>query len=108
MLHYRRPNGREFRALFTGDADEAREAQLLTSGIDLHADVLKVFHRQSLRLDAGLHRRGVGTTRFDLGGPPQHLRPPWCLNACYPRTRRRDDLPYRPLWRAHTSRRPRS
>ena len=47
MLHYRRPNGREFRALFTGDAGEAREAQLVASGVDLSADVLKVGHHGS-------------------------------------------------------------
>jgi competence protein ComEC len=47
MLHYRRPDGREFRALFTGDAGEAREAQLLTGGLDLRADVLKVGHHGS-------------------------------------------------------------
>jgi len=47
MLHYRRPDGREFRALFTGDAGEAREAQLVASGIDLHANILKVGHHGS-------------------------------------------------------------
>ena len=47
MLHYSRPNGREFRALFVGDAGEAREAQLLASGVDLRADVLKVGHHGS-------------------------------------------------------------
>ena len=47
MLHYRRPDGREFQALFTGDAGEAREAQLLASGVDLRADVLKVGHHGS-------------------------------------------------------------
>jgi competence protein ComEC len=47
MLHYRRPGGREFRALFTGDAGEAREAQLLASGVELRADLLKVGHHGS-------------------------------------------------------------
>lgn len=47
MLQYGRPNGREFRALFTGDAGEAREAQLLASGVDLRADELKVGHHGS-------------------------------------------------------------
>ena len=47
MLHYRRADGREFRALLMGDAGEAREAQLLASGVDLRADVLKVGHHGS-------------------------------------------------------------
>jgi len=47
ILHYRRRDGREFRALFTGDAGENREAQLLATGEDLHADVLKVGHHGS-------------------------------------------------------------
>jgi len=47
MLHYRRPDGREFRALFTGDAGENREAQLLAAGADLRADVFKVGHHGS-------------------------------------------------------------
>ena len=47
MLHYRRPDGREFRALFTGDAGENREAQLLAVDADLRADVLKVGHHGS-------------------------------------------------------------
>jgi competence protein ComEC len=47
MLHYRRPDGREFRTLFTGDAGEARESQLLAGGVDLRADVLKVGHHGS-------------------------------------------------------------
>ena len=44
---FSRPDGREFRALFTGDAGEAREAQLLAVKADLHADVLKVGHHGS-------------------------------------------------------------
>lgn len=47
MLHYRRPDGREFRALFTGDAGQNREAQLLATRVDLRADVLKVGHHGS-------------------------------------------------------------
>jgi competence protein ComEC len=47
MLHYRRPDGRVFRALLTGDAGEAREARLLASGVDPRADVLKVGHHGS-------------------------------------------------------------
>lgn len=47
MLHYRRPDGREFRAPFTGDTGEAREAQLLAAGVDLRADVLRVCHHGS-------------------------------------------------------------
>ena len=47
MLRYRRPARREFRVLFTGDAGENREAQLLATGADLRADVLKVGHHGS-------------------------------------------------------------
>ncbi len=42
MLHY---NG--FRELFMGDAGESSEGRLLASGVDLHADVLKVGHHGS-------------------------------------------------------------
>jgi competence protein ComEC len=42
MLHYN-----DFRELFMGDAGESSEARLLTSGTDLHADVLKVGHHGS-------------------------------------------------------------
>ncbi len=37
----------DFRELFMGDAGESSEARLLASGIDLHADVLKVGHHGS-------------------------------------------------------------
>jgi competence protein ComEC len=42
MLNY---NG--FRELFMGDAGEASEARLLSHGVDLHSDVLKVGHHGS-------------------------------------------------------------
>ena len=42
MLAYR-----EFRMLFMGDAGFAAEQRLLESGVDLHADVLKVGHHGS-------------------------------------------------------------
>ncbi|HEY5340870.1 MAG TPA: hypothetical protein VIK27_07580 [Candidatus Aquilonibacter sp.] len=42
MLHYL-----SFRELFMGDAGESSEARLLVSGVDLHADVLKVGHHGS-------------------------------------------------------------
>ena len=42
MLHYN-----DFRELFMGDAGESSEARLIASGIDLHADVLKVGHHGS-------------------------------------------------------------
>lgn len=38
---------RVFSELFMGDAGEASEARLLASGVDLHADVLKVGHHGS-------------------------------------------------------------
>jgi competence protein ComEC len=47
MLRYRRSGGREFRALFTGDAGEYREAQLLAAVTDLRANVLKVGHHDT-------------------------------------------------------------
>ncbi len=37
----------DFRMLFTGDAGAATEARLLASGVDLHANVLKVGHHGS-------------------------------------------------------------
>ncbi len=40
-------DGLNFRALFTGDAGEASEARLITSGADLRADVLKTGHHGS-------------------------------------------------------------
>jgi competence protein ComEC len=42
MLEYEK-----FRMLFTGDAGETAERRLLASGVDLHADVLKVGHHGS-------------------------------------------------------------
>jgi competence protein ComEC len=42
MLQYN-----DFSELFMGDAGESREARLLASGVDLHADVLKVGHHGS-------------------------------------------------------------
>jgi competence protein ComEC len=42
MLHYR-----SFRELFMGDAGESSEERLLASGVNLHADVLKVGHHGS-------------------------------------------------------------
>jgi competence protein ComEC len=42
MLEYE-----HFRMLFTGDAGESAERRLLASGVDLHADVLKVGHHGS-------------------------------------------------------------
>ncbi len=42
MLHYG-----DFRELFMGDAGESSEGRLLASGVDLHADVLKVAHHGS-------------------------------------------------------------
>ena len=42
MLHYN-----NFHELFMGDAGESSEARILTSGIDLRADVLKVGHHGS-------------------------------------------------------------
>jgi competence protein ComEC len=46
-LSYRLPDGHTYRALFTGDAGEASEARLLTHGVDLRADLLKVGHHGS-------------------------------------------------------------
>jgi competence protein ComEC len=46
-LSYRLPDGRTYRALFTGDAGEASEARLLAHGVDLRADLLKVGHHGS-------------------------------------------------------------
>ncbi len=40
-------DGRDFRALFTGDAGKASEARLIASGADLRADVLKTGHHGS-------------------------------------------------------------
>jgi competence protein ComEC len=42
MLRYN-----DFRELFMGDAGESSEARLLASGVDLHADILKVGHHGS-------------------------------------------------------------
>ena len=48
MLEYRCPVcAAPFRMLFTGDAGAEAEARLLSSGADLHADVLKVGHHGS-------------------------------------------------------------
>jgi competence protein ComEC len=46
-LSYRLPEGRTYRALFTGDAGEGSEARLLAHGVDLRADLLKVGHHGS-------------------------------------------------------------
>lgn len=104
MLHYRRPDGREFRKLFTGDAGEAREAQLLASGVDLRADVLKVGHR------GATHRRPRSSPRSHRSSH----RSPWAAtipsatphrNARHARARRSDDLAHRPLRRGEPRRR---
>lgn len=42
MLHFN-----DFSELFMGDAGESSEARLVASGVDLHADVLKVGHHGS-------------------------------------------------------------
>jgi len=46
-LSYRLPDGRAYRALFTGDAGEGSEARLLARGADVRADLLKVGHHGS-------------------------------------------------------------
>ena len=47
LLSYRLPDGRTYRALFTGDAGEGSEARMLARGLDLRAGLHKVGHHGS-------------------------------------------------------------
>ncbi|MEO9262751.1 MAG: ComEC/Rec2 family competence protein, partial [Candidatus Baltobacteraceae bacterium] len=68
---------RSFRMLFTGDAGVAAEQRFLASGIDLHADVLKVGHHgsaysSSREFIAAVHPRYaiISVGRHNLFGHP--------------------------------------